>query len=165
MENFHRIHARLGDTEAFTCATSLCNTADRFAATPIRPAEYRNRRTELYGELRKALEPKRRIRAMLGVPAERWTQKQRCLSLPPDDGLLREELAVLPKLFDSEGRLRMPPKTRSRFMPGERREPTVRELLDGRSPDRADALALAWFAWDENREIRSLRTVDGPLVY
>ena len=32
---------------------------------------YRNRRAELYGELRNALEPKRRAREMLKLPAER----------------------------------------------------------------------------------------------
>ena len=136
-----------------------------FAAKPFQPAEYKNRRVELYGELRKALDPKRRVRAMLEVPAERWTRKQRCLSLPPDDGRLREELAVLPKSYDGDGRLRLPSKSRPSGKGGDRRERTIRELLGGRSPDRADALALAWFAWDNQRDERSLMYVDGPLVY
>lgn len=136
-----------------------------FGVKPIRPAEYRNRRTELYGELRKALEPKRRLRQLLSVPAEQWTRKQRCVSLPPDDGRLREELAVLPKRYDGEGRLRLPSKSRSGARSGERREPTIRELLGGRSPDRADALVLAYYAWEDNRETRSLMRVNRPLVW
>ena len=78
---------------------------------------------------------------MLKLPAERWPPKKRFLSIPPDDAKLREELAVLPKSYDGDGRLRLPPKSRSSG--GDRREPTVRELLGGRSPDRADALVLA----------------------
>ena len=137
-----------------------------FAATPHKPAEYRNRRTEIYGELRKALDPKRRVRQMLEVPAEQWTRKQHCLSLPPDEGQLREELAVLPKRYDGEGRLQLPPKSRTGGR-GDRgkREPTIREMLGGRSPDRADALALAYYAWDCYRDTRSLMTVRGPLIY
>ncbi|HEV3003941.1 MAG TPA: hypothetical protein VGX78_05740 [Pirellulales bacterium] len=124
-----------------------------------------NRRTELYGELRKALEPKRRLRQLLSVPAAQWTRKQRCVSLPPDDGRLREELAVLPKRYDGEGRLRLPSKSRIGARSGERREPTIRELLGGRSPDRADALVLAYYAWEDNRETRSLMRVNRPLIW
>jgi hypothetical protein len=106
-----------------------------FGAKPIRPAEYRNRRTELYGELRNAREPKRRLRQLLAVPAAQWTRKQRCVSLPPDVGRLRDELAVLPKWYDGEGRLvlRLPSKSRSGARSGDRREPTIREPLGGSS--------------------------------
>jgi hypothetical protein len=136
-----------------------------FAAAPYQPSVYKNRRAELYGELRKAFEPKARVRRMLEVPAGEWTRKQHCLSLPPDAGQLREELAVLPKRYDGEGRLRLPPKSRVRGGGGDQREPTVRELLGGRSPDRADALALAYYAWDDRRQYRAAMRVNHPLVY
>jgi len=136
-----------------------------FGARPRRPDEYLNRRAELYGELRKALEPNRRLRRLLELPRDRWTRKLRCVSLPPDDGRLREELAVLPKRYDGEGKLRLPSKSRSRARDGDRGERTIRELLGGRSPDRADALALAYHAWDDDRERRALSTIRGPLIY
>ena len=137
-----------------------------FGAKSRIPAVYLNRRAELYGELRKALEPKPRVRRMLEVPAAQWTRKQHCLALPPDEGLLREELAVLPKCYDGEGRLRLPPKSRSRGGGdhGEH-EPSVRELLGGRSPDRADALALAWYAHFMYRDYLSLVHIRHKLIW
>ncbi|HUY34498.1 MAG TPA: hypothetical protein VMV69_17265 [Pirellulales bacterium] len=137
-----------------------------FGGKSRQPAVYLNRRTELYGELRMALEPTRRLRQMLALPAKRWSSQQHCLSLPPDAGQLREELAVLPKCYDGDGRLRLPPKSRTWGVDdhGER-EATVREMLGGRSPDRADALALAWHAWDYQREREKLMTVTRPLIF
>jgi len=134
-----------------------------FGEAARKPAMYRNRRAELYGELRNALEPKRRARAMLKLPAEQWPPKKRFLSIPPDDAKLREELAVLPKSYDGDGRLRLPPKSRSRG--GDRREPAVRELLGGRSPDRADALVLALYAWDWVRAYVDATRITRPLIW
>ncbi|HVC95499.1 MAG TPA: hypothetical protein VND64_17520 [Pirellulales bacterium] len=134
-----------------------------FGETARKPAMYRNRRAELYGELRNALEPKRLARAMLKLPVERWPPKKRCLSIPPDDAKLREELAVLPKSYDGDGRLRLPPKSRSPG--GDRREPTVRELLGGRSPDRADALVLALCGWDWMRAYVDATRITRPLIW
>ena len=137
-----------------------------FGARSNKPAAYLNRRAELYGELRKALEPKRRVRQLLELPAAQWTRKQHCLALPPDEGLLREELAVLPKCYDGEGRLRLPPKSRPRGGGdhGEH-EPSVREMLGGRSPDRADALALAWYAHGNHREYLNAVYIRRPLIW
>lgn len=136
-----------------------------FGAKAFDSAEYPNRRAELYGELRKALEPCGRLKRMLRCSPSEWTKKQWCVALPPDDGLLRDELLVLPKLHDSEGRLRLPPKQKRVQQTTGPQEPTIRELLGGRSPDRADALVLAYYAWQRLREWQSLERVHGPLIY
>lgn len=70
-----------------------------------------------------------------------------CFALPPEDDLLREELACLPLIYDSEGKLRMLPKDVKNKLSETRKvhEKTIKELI-GRSPDRADALALAVYA-------------------
>ncbi len=99
-----------------------------------------------------------------GTPfSERWPPKKRFLSIPLDDAKLREELAVLPKSYDGDGRLRLPPKSRSPG--GDRREPTVRELLGGRSPDRADALVLALHGWNWVRACVDATRITRPLIW
>lgn len=147
-----------------------------FGSAADDPSEYRNRRCQLYGELRKALDPgaeggegKRRGMARMLLetdPAEWHGKKLRCLALPPDDADLRQDLAVLPLLNDGEGRLRLPPKDKARKTSG-RTEQCVREMLGGRSPDRGDALALAYWAWESGREFRKASVVgdDAPLVW
>lgn len=66
-----------------------------------------------------------------------------CFAIPPDDDKLREELAVIPKIYDSEGKMRLPPKDKKSKNSNEE---TIKEMLNGRSPDTADALALAAYA-------------------
>jgi hypothetical protein len=90
---------------------------------------YKNRRAELYGLLRERLKPDR---------------DQGQFILPPESHELRHELTVLPLIYDSEGRLILPPKSRSSARPG---EVSIEKLL-GRSPDRADSLALAVWVLD-----------------
>jgi hypothetical protein len=137
----------------------------QFSSTPEEPGEYVNRRAELYGELRKALEPTPAVTRLLARDVREWHKLDaRCLALPPGDGELRQDLAVLPLSRDSEGRLRLPRKD-ARRKASERREPCVRELLGGRSPDRGDALVLAYFAWRKLRKQIKLETVDRPLVW
>lgn len=91
---------------------------------------YKNRRAELYGKLREYLNPNR---------------EQGVFALPPDGYQLRQELAVLPLQYDSEGRMFLPPKDHSAA--GPHQGPSLRQLL-GRSPDRADSLALAVWVLD-----------------
>ena len=64
---------------------------------------------------------------------------------------------------DSKGRLRLPPKQPTSRSRGNS-EVSVKEML-GRSPDRADAVVLAKFAFDRGQEYRELSTISGPLVY
>ena len=137
----------------------------QFGAKANDPAKYRNRRAELYGELRAALEPNDGLRAMLKTCCGEWPRSVRFVALPPTDSLLLEDLAVLPLLYDGEGRLRLPPKDQSRAKLSGQTETTVRELLHGRSPDRGDALVLAYYAWSLLRERAELETVKRTLVY
>lgn len=98
-----------------------------FGESATDPQAYKNRRAELYGNLRRLLDPERELGPFL---------------LPPLAGELRQELVVLPLQFDSEGRMFLPPKARR---PNQATKiPSIRDLL-GRSPDRADSLVLA--AW------------------
>jgi hypothetical protein len=139
----------------------------QFGSTADDAVKYRNRRTELYGDLREAMEPAERLTKLDELPCEKWPAEARCISFSPDDGLMRDDLAVLPLTYDSEGRLRLPPKDHGRTRESGQRELCVRELLGGRSPDRGDALALAYYAWSRARaERRVVRVpVDRPLVW
>lgn len=137
-----------------------------FAATPRDPAKYRNRRAELYGELREAMEPNDRLLALSQTKCcSAWPPSVHCVSLPPNESELFLDLAVLPLLYDGEGRLRLPPKDQPRVKVSGQVETSVRELLGGRSPDRGDALVLAYYAWSLLRERAELETVKKPLVY
>ena len=93
---------------------------------------FKNRRAELYGRLRERLKP---------------DHEAGQFALPPDANQLRRELAVLPLAYDSESRLVLPPKSRSSARPGEM---SIEKLL-GRSPDRADSLALAVWVLERQR--------------
>jgi hypothetical protein len=100
---------------------------------------YKNRRAELYGNLRRILDPER---------------ESGNFQLPPLAAELRQELAILPLQYDSEGRMLLPPKDRKSSNQAIH-QATLRELL-GRSPDRSDSLALAAWAlrqpsanWDQ----------------
>jgi hypothetical protein len=135
-----------------------------FGAKALDGKKYNNRRTELYGELRIVLEATDERRGLLALPVSEWPHEVQCLALPPDDPRLREDLAVLPYAWDTEGLLRLPPKDH-RWAGSSQREKSVRERLHGRSPDRGDALALAWFAWTRSSEYQRLERVERPLFY
>lgn len=87
---------------------------------------YKNRRAEMYGELRMLLDPGLNERGF-GLPA-RYPE-------------LRRQLAPIPYDFDIEGRMILPPKNKPS------KDSKVITLLDllGCSPDEADALVLAVF--------------------
>jgi Terminase large subunit, T4likevirus-type, N-terminal len=94
---------------------------------------YRNRRAELYGTLRHLLDPAANPRGF-GLPAE-YTE-------------LRRQLGPIPLLYDGDGRMELPPK--SKRDPNDSK-PTLQDLI-GCSPDEADALALA--AWALTDQVR-----------
>jgi|GEM_PF-2074495 Terminase-like family. len=102
---------------------------------------HKNRRAELYGNLRRLLDPERENGGFL---------------LPPDAAELRQELAILPLQYDSEGKMFLPPKD-----PRPNQATHIRSLRQilGRSPDRADSLALA--AWALRKPASYY---DGPLI-
>jgi hypothetical protein len=97
----------------------LENRAERYV--------FKNRRSEMYGELRELLDP-------TGV---------RQFAIPPEFyEALYDELYPIPLCYDGEGRLDLPPKDRARGQEAQENKPTLVELI-GHSPDKADALVLA----------------------
>lgn len=137
-----------------------------FGAKANDPAKYRNRRAELYGQLREAMEPNDELLRLSEMTCcSAWPKSAQCVSLPPDESELFLDLAVLPLLYDGEGRLRLPPKDQPRMKASGQIETCVRELLGGRSPDRGDALVLAYYAWSLLRGRKELETVNKPLVF
>jgi hypothetical protein len=89
---------------------------------------YKNRRAEMYGILSSLLDPSlfaEQGRVGFGIP-----EKYR---------ILRSELAPIPKKYDREGRLDLPPKRKKDAKDNVK---TLEEII-GHSPDEADALALA----------------------
>lgn len=84
---------------------------------------YEDRRAQMYGELRTLLDP----------------ANERGFGIPREYRALREQLGPIPKLWDGEGRLRLPPKNRRHAGSVEQ---TLVDLI-GHSPDEADALVLA----------------------
>lgn len=83
---------------------------------------YLNRRAQMYGDLRVLLDPYGDGFALPGEYVE-----------------LRRQLSQIPRMFDSEGRVKLPPKSKpSPKYTG----PTLESIL-GCSPDEADSLVLA----------------------
>ena len=92
---------------------------------------YKNRRAEMYGLAAQLLDPEENEEGFCMVPVEEG----------PEYAALRTQLNVMPKKYDSEGRMYLPPKDKR----GENsQEESIREML-GRSPDEADAFVLAVF--------------------
>ena len=96
---------------------------------------YKNRRAEMYGLLRRALDP--------GEGGD--------FALPACYGELRRQLELMPLRYDPEGRLHLPSKNK--------RSATSTEqcLVDiiGHSPDEADALVLANFGqWQKSHRVQ-----------
>ncbi len=98
---------------------------------------YKNKRAELYGIASELCDP--------GLCEE---YNRPVFTIPEDLYHLRQELAIMPKQYDSEGRMFLPPKERP---PGNKNPDLVviKEIL-GRSPDRADSLCLGMYAMEES---------------
>lgn len=116
---------------------------------------YKNRRAELYGTLRLALDPAI-LEIGFGLPAE-------LLHAPRVDKgpTLREQLEILPLWYDKEGRLYLPPKRRESHKETDASKetiPSITDMLDGFSPDEADALVLAAYGmtYRDPPKIRSM---------
>lgn len=84
---------------------------------------YKNRRAQMYGDLSEMFDP----------------INESGFALPPEYVELRRQLALMPKLFDDEGRMYLPPKQRRDDRDTRK---TLTEII-GRSPDEADSLAVA----------------------
>jgi hypothetical protein len=102
---------------------------------------YKNRRAELYGTLRLALDPSV-LELGFGLPSS-------LINIKRIDGgpSLREQLEILPLWYDKEGRLYLPPKRRESHRSKTDKDtiPNITDMLDGHSPDEADALVLACY--------------------
>ncbi len=95
---------------------------------------YRNRRCEMYGELRLRLDP---------------STNDPVFAIPGEEAELRRQLGPLPLLFDEVGRLYLPPKDKPKKTGvNESKVVTIKEML-GCSPDESDALVLAHFGMVE----------------
>lgn len=96
---------------------------------------YKNRRAQMYGELSLLLDPQ--FDVSTGLPKREIT-----FALPRRYTELRRQLAPVPKWYDDEGRLFLPPKQRKPGLVNEQKTKTMIDLI-GCSPDEADALVLA----------------------
>lgn len=91
---------------------------------------YKNRRAEMYGELRILLDPSRE-NGVFAIP-KRFVE-------------LRRQLSLFPLWWDEEGRLYLPPKQRKtgdRNTTAGQQKQTLDQII-GHSPDESDALVLA----------------------
>lgn len=102
---------------------------------------YGSRRCQMYGALRELLDPVREESTSL--QSADGAGKPRGFGIPKELVRLRAQLAVIPLLYDKDGRLHLPPKHRTPGMSSA--EKTLTELI-GHSPDEADSLVLAVYA-------------------
>ena len=89
---------------------------------------YFNRRSQMYAELSELMDP-----------SLCESNGRNVFAIPPQHEKLRRELAPVPKLYDTEGKIKLPPKNK-------RSDNTKEKCLIaiiGWSPDNADALVLA----------------------
>jgi hypothetical protein len=95
---------------------------------------YKNRRAEMYGILREALQPD--SPAPLAIPQEVLDRRR-------SDGkaTLREQLIMIPYDYDNEGRMFLPPK---RVIAKDSKEKSLIDII-GCSPDEADSLVVGLF--------------------
>lgn len=117
---------------------------------------YTNRRAAMYGDLSAWLDPSTPTNNLFPPGWENIGDGEVDLGpfkgfhIPFDDGdpiieSLRKQLAVIPKLYDGEGRIFLPPKNRK---PGARNASNLKSLVEmiGHSPDEADSVVLALYA-------------------
>ena len=108
---------------------------------------YKNRRAEMYGILRRLVDPSDEI--LPGYSS---------FGIPESQTELRRQLSLMPLMYDNEGCLMMLSKGKTRL--GDKlREPrkatkTLTEII-GHSPDESDALVIATFCMMENKMDRS----------
>ncbi len=96
---------------------------------------YKNRRAELFGELRIVLDPAGGVRV-----GDSLIGGESGFGLPLEQVELRRQLEPIPLQYDGEGRMELPPKNRR---PGQDDKKVTLVDLIGCSPDHADALVLA----------------------
>ncbi len=130
-----------------------------FGASARDKKTYANVRAEIYGELAKSLKPANWSQVEIADEASNETggmEWSRCFALAPEgteiEGRqgkmislfspeLREELVILPVIYDKFGKQFVLPK-KARGTKEKGTQETIDDLI-GRSPDRSDALAIA----------------------
>lgn len=90
---------------------------------------YKNRRAQMYGDLSELLDP------------SLWEEGEG-FGIPREFPEFRQQLAPIPKTYDGEGRLELPPKNRRGLDPENSKKKTLVEII-GHSPDEVDSLVLA----------------------
>ena len=88
---------------------------------------YKNRRAEMYGTVSDLLDP---------------TLNEVGWGIPECYRELHRQLGLIPKKYDNEGRIFLPPKNQAPALVGQPKVITLRSML-GCSPDEADALVIA----------------------
>lgn len=138
--------ASIGFGEGITDPQAWKRTADYLPKKEVRENTedryiYKNRRAELYGTLRLALDPTV-LEKGFGLPKDIIRRNRK------DGGpSLRDQLEILPLWYDKEGRLYLPPKRKESHKGTTEKDtmPSITEMLDGHSPDEADSLVLATY--------------------
>lgn len=92
---------------------------------------YKNRRAEMYHEIRLAIDPSETTVNGIAQP----------FGIPREMVEIRKQLAPIPLKYDREGRIELPPKNKR---DKDSKEVTLIDLI-GHSPDEADSLALAMY--------------------
>lgn len=143
----------------------------------IETKKYENLRASMYGQVAASMELRYRedengeqrlrghLAKMLTTNPSQWPKDWTCFAIPRTESELVRELAVLPLWHsDRTGALILPPKDRKPTGKMGATRTCLRELL-GRSPDRGDSLALAYYAYERGQEYRRLSRIDHDLVY
>lgn len=126
---------------------------------------FTNRRSEMYGMLSQLMDVNAIAEELKGELDREVlnnaikTKRKIGFALPPSSrgsqyAELRRQLAPIPKVYDKEGRLKLPSKDKNNK---ESKEVTLKELL-GCSPDEADSLAIAVFGMISKPPKRMLRS-------
>lgn len=102
---------------------------------------YENRRAQMYGELSIAFDPDSDV---LALQRRGYAHGTGGFAMPRECQELRRQLARIPRWYNEEGRLYLPPKNRKSGDVGKTvKEKITMHSLIGCSPDEADALVLA----------------------
>lgn len=127
-----------GETVMHDPRRGLQHIADRLEEREDRYA-YTNRRSQMYGELSLLMDPSTDHAPSL---SKEWIQGRGCsgFAIPRAYTDLRHQLSPIPRQYDPEGRLMLPPKNRRPDT--DQKKVTLVELI-GYSPDDADSLVLA----------------------
>lgn len=103
---------------------------------------YFNRRSEMYGLLSRAIDPESEGKSK-GEMISRKEKPKEVYGIPRSMVELHKQLRPIPKIYDKEGQLWLPPKNKP---PGSDKS-TVKTLVEmiGHSPDEADSAVLCYY--------------------